>query len=84
MALLKFLFITVCILWLLKMVARLLLPMLFQSMVKKAQNHASQHYQQRQQPPRQEGKIKIDFIPPRRKEEKLNKAGDFVEYEEIK
>ena len=82
MALLKFLFITICILWLLKMVARLLLPMLFQSMVKKAQNHASQHYQQQQ--PRQEGKIKIDFIPPRNKEEKGNKAGDFVEYEEVK
>ncbi|NEU10322.1 DUF4834 family protein [Flavihumibacter sp. R14] len=82
MALIKFLFITICVLWLLKMVARLLLPMLFQSMIKKAQNHASQHYQQ--QPPRQEGKIKIDFIPPRPKEEKLNKAGDFVEYEEVK
>jgi hypothetical protein len=82
MALLKFLFITVCILWLLKMVARLLLPVLFQSLVKKAQNHASQHYQHQQ--PRPEGKIKIDFIPPRPKEEKLNKAGDFVEYEEVK
>ena len=83
MALLKFLFITVCILWLLKMVARLLLPVLFQSLVKKAQNHAGQHYQQQQ--PRPDGKIKIDFIPPRPKEEeKLNKAGDFVEYEEIK
>jgi hypothetical protein len=82
MALLKFLFIAICILWLLKMVARLLLPMVFQSMIKKAQNHASQHYQQ--QHPRQEGKIKIDFIPPRPKDEKRNKAGDFVDYEEVK
>ena len=82
MALLKFLFITICVLWLLKMVARLLLPMLFQSMIKKAQNNASQHYQQQQ--PRQEGKIKIDFIPPRPKDEKLDKAGDFVDYEEVK
>ena len=82
MALLKFLFITICILWLLKMVARLLLPVLFQSLVKKAQNQASQHYQYQQ--PREDGKIKIDFIPPRPKEEKPNKAGDFVEYEEVK
>jgi len=83
MGLLKFLFFTICILWLLKMVARILLPVLFQKMVNKAQNHASQRYQQQQQP-RPDGKIKIDFVPPRPKDEKLNKAGDFVEYEEIK
>ena len=83
MALLKFLFITICILWLLKMVARLLLPVLFQKMVKKAQNHANQRYQQQHQHPRPDGKIKIDFVPPR-PEEKKNKAGDFVDYEEIK
>ena len=83
MALIKFLFITICILWLLKMVARLLLPIFFQKMVKKAQNHANQRYQQQQQP-RPDGKIKIDFVPPRPKEEKINKAGEFVEYEEVK
>jgi hypothetical protein len=85
MALLKFLFITICILWLIKMVARLLLPVLFQKMVKKAQNHASQRYQQQHQhqQSRPDGKIKIDFVPPR-PEEKKNKVGDFVEYEEIK
>ena len=82
MALLKFLFITICILWLLKMVARILLPILFQKMVKKAQNHATQQYHYKQSPP--DGKVKIDFMPPRPKDEKSNKAGDFVEYEEIK
>lgn len=82
MALLKFLFITICVLWLLKMVARILLPILFQKIVRKAQNHATQQYQQQQ--PRPDGKIKIDFVPPRPKDEKINKAGDFVEYEEIK
>ena len=64
------------------MVARLLLPVLFQKMEKKAQNHANQHYQQQHQQPRPDGKIKIDFVPPRPEEK--NKAGDFVEYEEIK
>ena len=82
MALIKFLFITICILWLLKLVARLLLPVLFQKMVKKAQNQANQHYQQQQ--PRPDGKIRIDFVPPRPKDEKVNKAGDFVDYEEVK
>lgn len=82
MALIKFLFITICILWLLKLVVRLLLPVLFQKMVKKAQNQDNQHYQQQQ--PRPDGKIRIDFVPPRPKDEKLNKAGDFVDYEEVK
>ena len=84
MALLKFLFITICVLWLLKMVARILLPILFQKMVRKVQNHATQQYQQQQQQPRPDGKVKIDFVPPRPKDEKINKAGDFVEYEEVK
>ena len=37
---LKFLFITICILWLIKMIGRLLLPVVFQKMMTKAQNQA--------------------------------------------
>lgn len=80
MGLLKFLFISILILWLLKMVARLLLPVLFRKMVSKAQNHANQQYQQ----PRADGKIRVDYMPPRPKDAKLDKAGDFVDYEEVK
>jgi len=82
MQLLKILFIIISVLWLLKVVARLLLPILFQKMIKKVQNQATQNYQQ--QSARPDGKIKVDFIPPRPNDEKLDKAGDFVDYEEVK
>lgn len=81
MGLIRFLIFTIAILWLLKLVVRILLPVLFQKMVNNVQNQSNQRYQQQQRP---DGKIKIDYIPPRPKDEKLNKAGDFVEYEEVK
>lgn len=82
MALLRFLFITISILWLIKMIGRLLLPLFFQKMMTKAQNQANQRYQQ-QQSPAPEGRIKVDYMPP--KEKTLgDDAGDFVDYEEIK
>jgi hypothetical protein len=81
MGLIRFLIFTIAILWLLKLVVRILLPVLFQKMVNNVQNQSNQRYQQQQRP---DGKIKIDYIPPRPKDEKVNKAGDFVEYEEVK
>ena len=81
MGLIRFLIFTIAILWLLKLLVRILLPVLFQKMVNNVQNQSNQRYQQQQRP---DGKIKIDYIPPRPKDEKLNKAGDFVEYEEVK
>jgi hypothetical protein len=81
MGLLKFLFITICILWLIKMIVRLLLPILFQNIIKKAQNQANQRYQE--QNPRPDGRIRVDYMPPKAKS-KVEDAGDFVEYEEIK
>ena len=82
MALLKFLFITICVLWLLKMIARLLLPIFFQKMMTKAQNQATQRYKQQQQPT-PDGRIRVDYVPPKEKT-KGDKAGDFVDYEEVK
>ena len=84
MTILKFLFITICVLWLLKMVARLLLPMLFQKIVRKAQQQANPNYQQYNHA--KEGEIHVDYIPPQKvkKNIKIDKAGDFVDYEEIK
>lgn len=84
MTLLKFIFITICVLWLLKMVARLLLPMLFQKVVRKAQQQANPNYQQHNHA--KEGEIHVDYIPPQKtkKHIKIDKAGDFVDYEEIK
>ncbi len=82
MALLKFLFIAICVLWLLKMVARVLLPVFFQKMMTKAQNQANQRYQQ-QHNPAPDGRIRVDYMPPKEKNPS-DDAGDFVEYEEIK
>lgn len=81
MGLLKFLFITICILWLIKMIVRLLLPILFQNIITKAQNQANQRYQQ--QNPTPDGRIRVDYMPPKSKS-KVDDEGDFVDYEEIK
>lgn len=83
MGLIKTLIIIICILWLIKVIMRLVLPLLFQSMVRKAQNHAHQHSQQQKHYPRPDGKITIDYIPPSAKD-KGSSGGEFVDYEEIK
>ncbi|CAM3969325.1 DUF4834 domain-containing protein [Mucilaginibacter galii] len=83
MLLIRFLIITVCVLWLIRTLARIFLPMLFQSMVNKATQQHNQPYQQ--QPPRQaEGKVKVDFVPPGPKNTIPDNEGDFVDYEEVK
>ncbi|HEY0895119.1 MAG TPA: DUF4834 family protein [Sphingobacteriaceae bacterium] len=85
MGLLKFLIITICILWLIKMIVRLALPMLFQSLVNKAQQQANQQFRQQhqQQNRRPEGRIQVDYVPPREKD-RGKSGGEFIEYEEIK
>ena len=82
MGILKFLFITICILWLIKMIARVLLPIAFQKMMSKAQNQANQRYQQ-QHNQHPDGRIRVDYMPPKEKN-RGDQAGDFVEYEEVK
>ncbi|RCH54614.1 DUF4834 domain-containing protein [Mucilaginibacter hurinus] len=80
MALLKFLFIAIAILYIIRMLARLLLPVLFQNMVKKAQQQQNAGYQQAK---RSEGSIRVDYAP-KTKPQVPDTEGDFVEYEEIK
>jgi flagellar basal body-associated protein FliL len=79
---LKVLVIIICVLWLIRVIVRFALPILFQSIVKKAQNHASQ-YSQQQQYKKPDGKINVDYIPPTSKS-RGSSGGEFVEYEEIK
>ncbi|RFZ81805.1 DUF4834 family protein [Mucilaginibacter terrenus] len=84
MLLIRFLIISICVLYILRSLARIFIPMLFQSVVNKAQEQArgQQNYQQYKRP---EGKVQIDHIP-----EGVNKGkvpdneGEFVDYEEIK
>ncbi|TDG37200.1 DUF4834 family protein [Pedobacter changchengzhani] len=83
MPLLKFLFIAVLVLWVLRLLIRLLLPMLFGNLANKMQQQATgQKQQQRSSKP--EGSISIDYMPPKPDQGKTDKLGDFVDYEEIK
>ena len=82
MGLLKFLFITICILWLIKMIARVLLPLAFQKIINNAQNQANQRYQPKEEK-RPDGRIRVDYVPPK-DNNRDDQGGDFVEYEEIK
>ena len=94
MGLIKFLLITICILWLIRLVFRLLLPIIFQKLVSKVQQQGGQHFQQQyrqqnnthqQQRNKAEGTLRVDYVPPKEKEARAaDKAGDFVDFEEIK
>ncbi len=94
MGLLKFLFIAILVLWLIRMIVRLALPFLLRKMSEKVMGQTQAQYQQRyqgnphgQRPEEQrpEGKITIDYVPPRKSYgDGPKKAGEFVDYEEIK
>ncbi|MDR6942820.1 DUF4834 domain-containing protein [Mucilaginibacter pocheonensis] len=80
MLLIRFLLISICILYIIRSLVRYLLPVLFESVVNKAQQ---QQYQQ-QQPKRPEGAIKVDYIPQGKKSTVPDSEGEFVDYEEVK
>jgi hypothetical protein len=63
------------------MAARLLLPMLFQSVVNKAQQNAQQQYRAQKQP---DGKVKVDYMPEKKKSSIPDSEGDFIDYEDVK
>jgi hypothetical protein len=80
MILLRFLLISILVIYILRSLVRILLPMLFQNFVNKAQQQNQQQYRS-QTPP--EGKIKVDYIP-KTKSQVPDSEGDFIDYEEIK
>ena len=84
MILIRFLIITICVLYILRSLVRIFLPMLFQSVINKAQeqNRHQQNYQQ--QPPRADGRVKVDYVPDGKKSSVPDNEGEFVDYEEIK
>lgn len=80
--LLRFLFIVITVLWLIRVVIRMLIPVLFQQLVSKSRQQANTQGQSNRRP---EGSIHVDYIPPHTKEPSpIDKAGDFIDYEEIK
>lgn len=84
MLLIRFLLISICVLYILRSLVRLFLPMLFQGMVNRAQQqHTANSYQQ-QPNKRPEGKITLDYVPPSKKGTVPDSEGDFIDYEEVK
>lgn len=81
---LKFLFITVLILWLIRILLRLVFPIVLKNLFGKMQQQAEQGTQSRQAPRKPEGSISIDYVPPQPKKGNADKLGDFVDYEELK
>jgi hypothetical protein len=83
MLLIRFLIVAICVLYIVRSLARIFLPMLFQNMVNKAQQQYHQPNQQ-QRPKQTESKIRVDYVPPSQKNSIPDNEGDFVDYEEVK
>lgn len=80
---LRFLIICILLIYAVRLLFRFLMPLLFQSLVNKAQQGQQNYSRPNQQSPT--GKIKIDYIPEEATKSKVpDSEGDFVEYEEIK
>lgn len=82
MLLIRFLLIAICILYIVRSLLRFLVPMLFQSVVNKAQQNQQQQYNRQNNNPT--GRIKVDYIPEGKKNTVPDTEGEFVDYEEIK
>ncbi len=85
MLLIRFLIILICIVYILRMLGRLLLPALFRGLVNKAQAQQANTTQQSAPSSPKEGTIKVDYIPPGVYKSAIPKTeGEFVRYEEVK
>lgn len=89
MGIVKFLFIVIMVLWIIRLLLRLVFPVVLKSLFGKMQQQAEQQgqpyqQQQQQQSRKPEGSITIDYVPPQPKHGNADKLGDFVEYEEVK
>ena len=71
--------------WVIRMLLRLVFPLVLKSIFGKMQQQAGNSGQQQQREQRKpEGAISIDYVPPQPKHGNADKLGDFVEYEEVK
>lgn len=83
MGLIRFVFITIFILWTVRLLLRLVFPLILKSIFGNMQQSAGQNGQS--QPRRKpEGSITIDYMPPQENKGNADKLGDFVDYEEVK
>jgi hypothetical protein len=89
MGLLRFLIIAISIIYILRILGRIFLPFLFKKAVSKMQDKMHEQQQAYQNgnaaTEKPQGTISVEFVPPApKKKPKLDQAGDFVDYEELK
>jgi hypothetical protein len=87
MGLLKFLIIAILVLWIIRVIFRMIFPVMLKSVFGSMQNQAAGSHQQQQQQQRSskpEGSISIDYMPKKEKKGNADHLGDFVDYEEVK
>lgn len=85
MLLIRFLIIFISIVYMLRMLGRLLLPALFRGVMNKAQAQSNSTQNQTSQRRPKEGTVKVDYIPPNVYKSAVPPTeGEFVKYEEVK
>jgi len=88
MEFLSFLITAILVIYIVRALARILLPMLFQSVINKAQQQHQQSAGRQQNyssnANTNTGRIKVDYKPAQKKGTIPDSEGDFVDYEEVK
>jgi hypothetical protein len=79
--LIKFIFITIIIFWIIRGLLRLIFPVIIKSVFSNLQNQAAKSQPHHHKP---DGSISIDYMPKKEKKGNADKLGDFVDYEEVK
>jgi hypothetical protein len=82
MEFLDFLFFAIIGIYIIRSLMRIILPMIFQNVINKAQQQ--QNNQRNYNSSTTQGKIKVDYMPKPKKGSVPDSEGDFVDYEEIK
>jgi hypothetical protein len=82
--LIRFLFITIGLLYLVRAIVRWALPMLFQSVINKAQQQQQQANYKSTQQQKPNGRITVEYVPDAQKSKIPDNEGDFIDYEEVK
>ena len=82
----RFLFITIGLLYIVRAIVRWALPMLFQSVINKAQQQQQQQQRNYRSTEQQKptGRITVEYVPEHPKSKIPDNEGDFIDYEEVK
>jgi len=82
MALIKFILITIMILWIIRIIIRAIFPVVLKNVFSNMQQQSGNAQKPRTSKP--EGAMSIDYMPQKEKKGNADKLGDFVDYEEVK